>query len=790
MSLDGPGPGGAIPPADVRAALARVLRSSPFARSPQLQRFISFVVEETLAGRGERLKEYVIGLEVFARPASYDPRIDSLVRVEARRLRAALASYYATEGGKDPVVIDLQKGSYLPSFVSHRPGLRDGGPASESRESPPGGPASKRWTHRRRYLTAGSLALAVIAAVAVGASRFLHSRSAHAPTERGTVLIAGFVNSTGEAIFDETLRQGLATELEQSPFLELVSERRVAQTLNLMGRRPSDRLDGPQTRDLCLRAGAKVAIAGSIDRLGSQYVLGLTVTDCGTGDDVLHVQEAAPRKEAVLRSLTAAARTLRGRLGESIASVRQFGIPVEEATTSSLEALQAFSLGRRTAREKGSPGDIPFYRRALEIAPDFAAAHAALGVSYVNQGQPNAAAEHLEKAYRLRDRVSERERYRISAYYYQAVTGELDKASEVYELWKQTYPRDVAPHVNLGLARLWLGEYEKALADTREAVRLEPGNVLPYTNLAAILIKLERPQESRAVLDQAMRRGLVSKFLRLNLCYLAILANETTTLEQQLAQVRDAQGDADALLSLQSDSEAYHGRLRAARALSGEAAESARRAGAAEAAANWLLNAALREAELGNRARSRGLVRESLGLSAGRDVLTLAALASARSGDLEAAGGLLRKLEDAYPRNSLLAKYWMPTIRAACEIGRRHPAAALRLLQHVGPYEYASPPPIGLATLYPVYLRGEAHLLGGNGPAAAGEFQKILARPGLVLNFPLGALAHLQLARAYRLSHRPQEALGAYDSFLTLWKEADPDIPVLKEARAERGEPR
>ena len=794
MPLDVPIADASVSPDAVRAALSRARGSRPFVRSPQLQRLLTFLVDETLAGRGERLKEYVIGLEVFARPAAYDPRDDSLVRVEVRRLRAALAGYYSAEGRGDAVVIELHKGSYVPSFrlsPSAVPEARSSTLAAASdaadRDEPaptPRGGRLWRLVRRRRFTTV-VLVLAATVAAAVAGTRLLRPRPVQALTERDTVVLAGFNNTTGDGVFDETLKQGLATELEQSPFLNVVSERRVGQLLKFMGRAATDRLEGDLERDLCLRAGAKVVIAGSIDRIGSQYVVGLTATDCGTGDGFLHVQESAARKEAVLRALNGAASALRRRLGESLASIRRFGMPVEEATTSSLEALQAYSVGRRTAREKGSPADIPFYKRALELDADFAAAHAALGVSYTNQGQPDAAGGHLEQAYRLRDRVSERERFRISAYYLQAVTGELDKAGEVYELWKQSYPREFAPYANLGLAHLWLGEYEKAVTETKEALRLEPGNVLAYTNLAALLIKLGRRDEAAAVLDQATGRNLSSAFLRINRSYIAFLAGDTSVAERQAAEVLDNPGDEGPLLSLQSDTRAYQGRLRQARWLTRRAVESGRRTAGSEAAATWLLNAALREAEFGGRAAARRIVREALELSSGRDAMTLAALASARSGDVANAGLLLRKLESGYPLNTVIARYWGPTIRAAIELAQRRPARAVELLEAVAPFDLGSPPPMGLATLYPVYLRGEALLRGGDGARSAKQFRVILDHPGLVLNFPLHALARLQLARALALAGDRPAAVRAYGDFLTLWKDADAG-PVLRAARAEQ----
>ncbi len=755
----------AVPASQVRIELQKVQASAVFERAPQLQRFLHFLVEEELAGRGERLKEYVIGVEVFGRPATYDPRLDSLVRVEALRLRAALETYYGDEGHSDPSVIELPKGTYRPSF------RRAAEPAHP--------PTAKR--------SAGAIAL--VAVVAVGllivAPFALRSRRVQALTERDSIVLTEFANSSGDPIFDDALKQGLTMELEQSPFLNIVSDRRAAQTLAMMGRFPAEHLTPELAREVCLRTGSNATVGGSIARLGSQYVIALTATNCSTGDAFVHLQVQADRKEAVLAALGTAASDLRRRLGESLNSIRRFDTPIEEATTPSLPALQAYSLGRRIAREKGSPADLPYYQRAIELDPNFAVAHAALGISYVNLGQPSVASEHLTKAYELRDRVSEREKYRIAAYYVQVVTGDLEKARANYELWKQSYPRDFAPYINLGISYTWRGEYEKAVGETAQALRLEPTNVLPYSNLAAHYIKLGRVEEGKAVLDQARSRNLTSKFVRSIVCYLAFLRNDAATVEQQLAEVRDKPGDEDPLVSQQSDTEAYFGRLRRARALSRRAAELAIHAQAKEAAAGWLVNAALREAEYGNATMARKQVAEALRLAPGRDVKALAALALARSGDLPQAETLLRDLEKTYPLNTMIHVYWAPTIRAAGALSMGNAAGALTQLRTASPYELGSPPPIGLATLYPVYLRGEAYLLRGQGEAAAQESKKILDHPTLVLNFPVGALARLQLARGRALAGDRTAARQAYQDFLDLWQSADPDIPILRNAHAE-----
>jgi Tfp pilus assembly protein PilF len=774
----------AISAAEIRTELQKVLASAELVRCPQLQRFLNFVVEEELAGRGDQLKEYVLGVGVFGRPADFDPRIDSLVRVEARRLRAAVEKYYADQGRGDPIIIKLQKGAYLPSF--HRSAQADGLHEVSSNAEEDGSLSQRDTAVHKNWKWTVLLTVAIGVALGMIAATFLlRSRPAQALTERDSIVLGEFVNTTGDPAFEDALKQGLTMALEQSPFLNIISDRRVTQTLKLMGRSPAEHLQPELAREVCLRTGSRATVAGSIGRMGSQYVIALTANNCSTGDSLAHLQVEAASREAVLTTLGKAAYDLRRKLGESSSSAQKFDTPIEEATTPSLEALQAYSLGRKTAREKGSPADIPYYKRAIELDPSFAVAYAALGVSYVNLGQPSVASQYVAKAYELRERVSEREKYRIAANYYHVVTGELEKSAETYELWKQSYPRDFAPCINLGLGYIWLGEYEKSAAETKEGLRIEPNNVLTYTNLAGIYIKLGKLKEAKSILDEAQARNLSSKFMRSNLYYLAFLAGDAPGMEQQVAEVRNKTGDEDTLLSQQSDTEAYYGHLRRARDLSRQAVESASRADAKEAAASWLVNAALREAEYGNAAEASKEVAEALRLAAGRDVKGVAALGLARAGNVAGAEKLLRDLEKEFPANTVIRVYWAPTIRAAIAIHEHKPRVALELLQTAAPYDFGSPPPMGLATLYPVYLRGQAYLLARQGDAAAREFQKILDHPYLVLNFPLHALARLQLGRAQALLGDQPRARRAYQDFLTLWKDADSDIPVLKKAKAE-----
>lgn len=769
--------------ADIRAELEKVLRSAEFARRPQLQRFLNFVVEEELAGRGPQLKEYVLGVGVFGRPAHFDPRLDSLVRVEARRLRAALDQYYQGEGHADPIRIELQKGSYLPSFHRLEELSPDISPLPSVREQGVSG-FRQRLSRNIGNLVLGLVLLAFVL-IAAGGSWFFRARRVQALTERDSIVLAEFANSTGDPVFDETLKQGLAMGLEQSPFLNTLSDRRTGEVLKLMGRSPAAHLSPELAREVCVRSGSRAIITGTISRIGTQYVIGLTAADCNTGDEFGHLQAQAKDKESVLSVLDATAVKLRGKLGESLSSIQKFDVPIEEATTPSLEALQAYGLGRRTAREKGSPADIPYYKLAIELDPKFAVAYAALGVSYVNLGQPSMAIEYVRKAYELRDRVSEHEKYRISAYYYHVVTGELDKGIETYELWNQSYPHDFAPYINLGIYYTWLGQYEKAVEETKGALRLEPNNVLAYSNLAAGYFKLGRLQDAETVLNEAKARNLTSKFVRSIVCYLAFLREDSATSEKLLADVKDKSGDEDPLLSQQSDTEAYYGRLKSAREFSRHAVDSATRAQAKEAAAGWGVNSALREAEFGNAPAARKEVAEALRLSGGRDVLVLAALALARAGDVAGARRLVQDLERQFPANAIIRTYWLPTIQAAIELSQHNAKRALELLQPVSQFDLGSPPPMGLATLYPVYLRGESYLSERQGEPAAREFQKILDHPELILNFPLHALANKELGRARAVTGDQAGARRAYEDFLALWKGADSDIPVLRQAKSE-----
>jgi tetratricopeptide (TPR) repeat protein/predicted Ser/Thr protein kinase len=626
----------------------------------------------------------------------------------------------------------------------------------------------------------------IIAALVAGGFLF---RSHHAAplTEHDTIVLADFANSTGDPVFDATLRQGLAVQLAQSPFLNILSEQKVRDTLKLMGRFPGEPLVPDTARDLCQRTGSKAYLSGSIASLGSRYVLGLSAVDCRTGDLLAQEQVQAARKEDVLKALDQAATKLREKVGESFGTVQKYDTPLDQATTPSLEALKAYSLGNKAQRENGDTAAIPLYKRAIELDPKFAKAYASLGASYSNLGETASASENVKKAYELRDRVSEREKFSIAAFYYTFVTGELEKANETYRLWALTYPRSPEPHHNLSVNYGYLGQYDKAVAETLESLRLDPGSSDSYGDLVQYYVFLNRLDEARATYQQAMTRRLDSASLHFNMYCVAFLQGDLAEMQHQMVWARGKRGSEDILLSYQSDSEAFSGHLGKAREFSRRAVESARVADEKESAAEWQMNAALREAEFGNATRAREETASAMALVLTRDVQILAALAKARSRSSGGAQGMADELEKQNPLNTVINGYWLPTMRAAVEINRNDPGKAIELLQTAASSELGNPLPQvnGGVFFYPIYVRAQAYLLLHRGNEAAAEFQKFLAHRGVIGNCPLGALAHLGLARAYTLQGETAKAKTAYQDFLTLWKDADPDIPILNEAKAE-----
>ena len=642
-------------------------------------------------------------------------------------------------------------------------------------------------------------AAVILIAAAIGGAFYLRSRStkpATALTEKDTIVLADFANSTGDAVFDDTLKTALSVSLNQSPFLNVLSENKVAATLKLMSRPAGTKLTPEITRELCQRAGSKAYLAGAIASLGSQYVLGLKAVNCQSGDPLAEEQVTAASKEKVLDALGEAASKLRTELGESLATVQKLDVPLSEATTSSLDALKAYSLGQKATNDKGLPAALPYHRRAIELDPNFAMGYLAVGSDYSNLGELGRASEYYSKAFQLREHASEREKLTITADYYLNVTGELDKAAPTYQEEIESYPQDFRAYGSLGIVFAAQGQYEKAVEVTRQSMRLAPDRLASYGNLANYALSLQRFDEARQITHEGQAQKADDNILHSALYALAFLGSDSAAMAEQqqwfAGKPEENQG-----LSLASDTEAYGGHLGKARELTKRAVDSAIRADSKENGAIWQAIAAQREAAYGNPAEARQSGSEALKLApASQGVGVEAALAFAMAGDAARAESLAQDLGKRFPLDTQMQSLWLPAIQAQLALDKKNPAVALNALQTGSAIELGQ---IGfvanISCLYPTYVRGEAYLAAGQGSAAAVEFQKIIDHSGIVWNCWTGALAHLGVARANALQARTSQgadadlarsrALAAYKDFLALWKDADPDIPILKEAKAE-----
>jgi DNA-binding winged helix-turn-helix (wHTH) protein/Tfp pilus assembly protein PilF len=641
----------------------------------------------------------------------------------------------------------------------------------------------------RSMIVGAAVSLLVLVVIGVW---YLHLRLTSRLTEKDTIVLADFTNSTGDAVFDDTLKTALNISLRQSPFLNVLADSRVAEELQQMTRPSSTKITPEVARELCQRAGSKAYLAGAIGSLGSEYVLELKAVNCENGDTLAEEQVTAASKEKVLGALGKEASKLRGELGESLATVQKFDVPLEQATTSSFEALKAYSFGIKAFNEKGTAAALPYHLSAIQLDPNFALGHWAVGDDYAGLGEAGRASEYFTKAFQLREHVGEREKLTITGVYYLIVTGELDKAVQRYQDEIENYPRDTVAYGHLGVVFSEQGEYGKAAEITRHALRLSPDQVGWYQNLATDLLELQRFDEARQVISEAGARKLESGGLHNDLYALAFLGANFAAMAEQQQWFADKPDYEDEGLSLASDTEAYVGHLGKARELTKRAVDSAIRTDNSESAATWQADAALRQAAYGNTTASRQTAAEALKLApASRGLESEAALAFAMAGDTTRAKSLAAGLEKRFPLDTEMQSLWLPTIHAQLALGRKDPAFALNALQPALAIELSDSDDC----LYHVYVRGEAYLAAGQGTAAAAEFQKILDHSGIVWNCWTGALAHLSLARANALQSRISQgtasdaarvrALAAYKDFLTLWKDADPDVPIFKQAKAE-----
>jgi eukaryotic-like serine/threonine-protein kinase len=606
-------------------------------------------------------------------------------------------------------------------------------------------------------------------------------------TEKDTVVLADFANTTGNALFDDTLKQGLSVSLSQSPFLKFLSDEKVADTLKLMSHVPSDRITPEIAKEICLRTNNRATLAGSISTLGSHYVIGLKASDCHTGDILAVEQAEAASSEELLRALDKAALSLRTKLGESLRTVEKYNAPLEEATTASLEALQAYSRGKKAIIESGGSAPLPMLKRAVELDPHFAIAYCLIGITYSNLDELGLANENFLRAFQFRERASENEKYLISAVYYDSITGELEKAKQVYEQWAESYPREYIPRFNLANLLAYSGEYDKALPRVLDAIRLYPDSGAGYANLMGAYLAVGRLSDVKATYDSALSHNHDYPTLHFCRYSAAFLERDVTEMQHQYAWAQGRPGAEDVMLSMQSDTESYKGHAMEARSLSAKAAEVAKRNEQTETASLWLLNAALRDAEVGNSAQSRQQVQAALLLAANRNSQILGALALARAGETNEAQRMAADLAKRFPLNTLLNNYWLPAISGAIALRRGDAERAIQALAAASSYELGTPVPIaqGGGSLYPVYIRGEGYLKAGQGGPAAVEFKKIIDHPFILQNFVLRPLAYLGLARAKALIGDKDGARTAYNQFFNLWEHADPDIPVLREAKVE-----
>jgi serine/threonine protein kinase/tetratricopeptide (TPR) repeat protein len=628
---------------------------------------------------------------------------------------------------------------------------------------------------------------ALVAVLAIGGWLY-NTRRAHALTQADTVVLANFTNKTGDPVFDETLRQGLAAQLQQSPFLSLVAEQRIQQELRLMGVPPESKLSSKMAGDLCQRLGSKVYIGGSISNIGNQYVVGVSAVNCQTGDSVAQEQVTANGKEGVLSALGSASTKLREQLGESLKTIQKLDTPIEQASTPSLEALQAFSLGRRNMAVKGDyTAAIPLLQHSIQLDPNFAMAYAILGTTYRNLGEKALASENAGKSYALRSRMSEWEKFYIESHYHDFVTGDLEKATQVYELWAQIYPREGVAPTNLGIIFQTLGQHDKALSQFRETMRISAPDSLGYSNLVAGFVSLKRLDEARTTGEEAISKSFDSSALRIALYDLAFLKSDVPGMAEQVSWATGKPGKESVMLGLESATAAYQGKLRTARDLSRQESSSAERAGDNEMTADCEASAALWEALYGNASEARQHVNDSLAKINGRDAQYAAALALALVGDSTRAKSLADDLDKRFPDDTVVRFNYVPTLRAQLALASPgNGAKAVEILAAASPYELGVPGSNTLRTnLYPIYVRGEALLASHQGAAAATEFQKIVDWSGVAINEPIGGLAHLGLARSHALAGDTAKSRAAYDDFFAIWKDADPNVPVLLQAKAE-----
>ncbi len=629
------------------------------------------------------------------------------------------------------------------------------------------------------------LAAVVLILLLAGGGYFWHSRTSAALTDKDPIVIADFTNTTNDPVFDDALKRALVIQLEQSPFLNVISDEKVAGILKLMNRNTNERLTQQVAREVCLRSNSKAYLSGSIASVGSHYLIGLKAVNCQNGDVIASTDAESENRDSVLKALSQAGSALREKLGESINSIAKFNKPLSQVTTSSLEALEAFSQGIRFSYSLDQDAALPYFQRAVQLDPNFARAYAAEGSFYNNHNQVSLAILNDKKAFDLRNGVTDRERYYIEGTYYGTVTGELDKAAATYKEWSQAYPNDDVPFNNLGVMYTQAGRFDEALPAVQTGVKLVPNSVNGYGNLIQSYLVLDRLDDAMRAFQESQKQNLDGSYLRLSRYILAFVQQDTAAMNQSTTWAAGKPGIEDTFLSAQADTEAFHGRLSKARSLAARAVDSAKRSGAPETAAFWAMSQAIREVELGDTAAARQSIATARALSNGRDVELLSSLVYARLGDAPASQKISDRIDHDSPVDTLIQGFWLPSIRASLELSHGNAQRAVEILEAAQPYDLSQPAQFQLSTAFAPYLRGLAYLKAGNPQQAIPQFQKILDHRGAVLNFITYPLAQLGIARAYAASGDTAKARAAYSSFLVLWNDADSSLPLLQQAKSE-----
>jgi eukaryotic-like serine/threonine-protein kinase len=699
------------------------------------------------------------------------------IRVELQRLKRD------TESGRSAIISAVSEPA-VPAAAPASGTVRPASPSSSGITPVPGsGPSAvvaasssgsviiPPATGHRRWLFAG-VAVVLVAALAAGA--FFYTHRASALTEKDFILLTDFTNTTGDSVFDGTLKQALAVQLEQSPFLNVYPQERVREALRYAGRSPDDRVTVPVARDICQRDAIKAILTGTISSLGSNYVISLEALNCRTGDTIARQQAEAASKEKVLQALGTAAKEIRGPLGETVTSIEHFNAPIEQATTSSLEAMQAFAMGDEKRAVEGDLPALPFYKHAAELDPNFAMAYARMGAVYGNLAELRLAEENAQKAFDLRDRTSEREKFYIADHYYRDATGELQKDIEDLELWIQTYPRDFSPRNNIAVEYASVGEFQKALAQALESLRLQPNDVLPYVNVIASYIRLNQLEEAKAIYKQAIEKKMDTVGFHSQRFTIAYLEGDAQEMERQAAWAAGKTQESSILLQ-ESQVAASRGQLKKARELSQQAFDSAKKFNLQSAAASTAAARAVFENWLGDPAAAKFWSAQALDLS--QDQMVWAAASLALAGDSTRPEKVIDTEGNRRPKDTTLQQDWIPQVRAAIAIKSSNPAAAVEALKSSVLLE---PSDIG-----PTFYRGLAYLSMKQGKEAAAEFKKIIDRKTIQAVSLSHPLSQLHLARSLSLTGDTAGARTAYQDLFAQWKDADPDLPLLKQAKLE-----